>query len=241
MLKKFLFKKNTKPKIEVTTNEDSVKDLVYHAAGLAMVGLNSDVATLKQEEVGQSNFINSLQMPIKTNPHSGLGFAVDVYTRLGFKFLVTKESEVLDPKDDDDLFMDVVLPDGWRKEGSGHAMWSYVYDNKDRRRLEVFYKGTSHGRRAFINVTPRYRASVECVLPDGDRREDWYYKNQDHLPQYGYIKDAGAIIWKSEELDPMRSGVKQAYLSDFTYLELLAKNTLLNLHPDYKDPFAYWD
>lgn len=244
MLKKFLFKNNTEPKIEVTTNEDSVKGLINHAAGFAMLGLNPDIATLRQEEMGQRDFINSVQMPIKTNPNSGLSFAVDVYTRLGFKFLVTKESEVLDPKDDDDLFMDVVLPDGWRKEGSRHAMWSYVFDDKGRERMSVFYKGSSHDRSAFINVNPRYRAGVETVLPQGEKREDWYYKSQSHLPQYGYIKDGGVVIWQTGVMTPTVGAEYNTpgnYLNDFSFLGNAAKLKLNALFPKNEDPFAYWD
>jgi hypothetical protein len=56
----------------------------------------------------------------------------------------------------DELFRRVTLPNGWTREGDGHAMWSYVLDDQGRRRIEVFYKAAFYDRRAHLFVVKDY-------------------------------------------------------------------------------------
>lgn len=61
----------------------------------------------------------------------------------------------LGPADADDLlFRHVRLPQGWRREGSAHDMWSYVVDETGAKRVAVFYKAAFYDRRAFCRVEP---------------------------------------------------------------------------------------
>jgi hypothetical protein len=53
----------------------------------------------------------------------------------------------------DKLFRYATLPPGWKKQGSDHAMWSYVVDELGRRRVSIFYKAAFYDRDAFASVT----------------------------------------------------------------------------------------
>jgi hypothetical protein len=57
-----------------------------------------------------------------------------------------------DPIASDDLFVNCTLPAGWRREGSDHAMWSYVLDERGVRRVAIFYKAAFYDRRAFARI-----------------------------------------------------------------------------------------
>lgn len=71
-----------------------------------------------------------------------------------------------DPVDGDPLFLNATLPPGWSREGSDHAMWSYVLDERGRRRISVFYKAAFYDRRAYMKLEPRvdvtYRESDDA-------------------------------------------------------------------------------
>ncbi len=61
-----------------------------------------------------------------------------------------------EPFADDPMFRPAELPPGWTKEGSDHAMWSHVKDDKGRERVSIFYKAAFYDRRAFMDLSPRY-------------------------------------------------------------------------------------
>lgn len=50
----------------------------------------------------------------------------------------------------DDLFTTVQLPEGIVKEGSDHAMWSYLKDKDGNEIASMFYKAAFYDRDAFI-------------------------------------------------------------------------------------------
>jgi len=68
----------------------------------------------------------------------------------------------------DDLFREVRLPAGWRREGSGHSMWSYIVDERGLQRVAVFYKAAFYDRRAhMVLVNPGAAAVTDVVYGDG--------------------------------------------------------------------------
>lgn len=71
----------------------------------------------------------------------------DELTALGFR--------LGDAVPGDPLFRHAVLPDGWKREGSDHAMWSYIVDALGRRRVSVFYKAAFYDRQADAYVVTR--------------------------------------------------------------------------------------
>ena len=118
--------------VENTSNRDPL----IHVVGAFS---DPDRYILEMEAAGQSQLVNSTELPTKMN--SGTD---DDLRALGF---------VLgDPNPSDPMFRPVQLPDGWRKEGTDHSMWSKVVDQLGRPRLSVFYKAAFYDREAFINV-----------------------------------------------------------------------------------------
>ena len=66
-----------------------------------------------------------------------------------------------EPVEGDELFVHAELPNGWKKVGSDHDMWSYVVDEKNEQRVAVFYKAAFYDRRAHAHIiTPADSASA---------------------------------------------------------------------------------
>lgn len=67
----------------------------------------------------------------------------------------------------DDLFVTAQLPAGWSKEGSDHAMHSYIVDERGVRRVNVFYKAAYYDRKADMHLmNPGYSAGVDALYGD---------------------------------------------------------------------------
>lgn len=95
-------------------------------------------AILMQESQGQREVVNSTQIP--TDMHC----KPEELEALGF---------VLGPVNaNDPMFREATLPDGWQREGSDHAMWSYIVDEREFRRVAIFYKAAFYDRSAHLSI-----------------------------------------------------------------------------------------
>lgn len=92
-----------------------------------------------QERAGQQQLVRSEMLPTDTS-----GKDAD-FEAAGFTFGK--------PLDDDPMFRPATLPDGWSRQGSDHAMWSYLVDDLGRRRASVFYKAAFYDRSAHMRLT----------------------------------------------------------------------------------------
>ena len=110
-------------------------DLLMRALGHG----DSSRAIMDQEADGQQSFVGSDTLPTEIQ---GNGKAI--LEAAGVKFLGVVEG--------DDLFQYVQLPAGWKKEGTGHSMWSSLVDDKGQERASIFYKAAFYDRRAFMSV-----------------------------------------------------------------------------------------
>lgn len=102
-----------------------------------------------QERAGQSQLVHSDRLPTKL--HSPRA----EFEALGFTF---GEPDPRDP-----MFAPATLPDGWKREGSDHAMWSYIVDQHGRRRASIFYKAAFYDRDAFMGLIGVSGYVRECV------------------------------------------------------------------------------
>lgn len=59
--------------------------------------------------------------------------------------------EFLGP-DEDELFLKVKFPPGWRKRATEHSMHTELLDNEGRVRANIFYKAAFYDRRANITT-----------------------------------------------------------------------------------------
>lgn len=113
---------------------------------------DTDTVIRNQEHAGQRQLVHSTFLPTE------LRSPREEFEALGFTFG--------EPDPHDPLFTPTTLPDGWKKEGSDHDMWSYVVDQHGRRRVGVFYKAAFYDRRADMHVIG-LRGYVNSCVYDG--------------------------------------------------------------------------
>ena len=130
----------------------SERDPVVHLAG--MIG-GTDGYIAEMEAAGQRQLVGSTKLPTDLGFRSGR----EDYEALGF---------VLgDPDPADPMFMEATLPPGWRREGSDHAMWSYLVDERGIKRVSVFYKAAFYDRSASMSITNvGYALASETIYAD---------------------------------------------------------------------------
>jgi hypothetical protein len=90
------------------------------------------------EAEGQQQLVNSTSLPVNTSDTDA------EFEALGFIFGP--------PSADDPMFRPATLPEGWTREGSDHAMWSYILDEQGVQRVAIFYKAAWYDRRAFMRL-----------------------------------------------------------------------------------------
>ena len=104
------------------------------------------------EAAGQHQLVNSDQLPTEA-PWERL-------QELGFK-----RGEVVSG---DPLFTHCTLPEGWRREGTDHAMHGSILDERGVKRVGVFYKAAFYDRRADAHViNVGFSLTTEVVYGDG--------------------------------------------------------------------------
>lgn len=116
--------------------KDPAEQMLFLAESLATGSASSFIED--QERAGQAQLVNSDRLPTDIKGDRG------EWEALGFTF------GEADP--DDPMFMPATLPPGWKREGSDHAMWSYLVDQHGRRRVAIFYKAAFYDRSAFMRL-----------------------------------------------------------------------------------------
>jgi hypothetical protein len=128
----------------------SARDPLIHLLG-AFGGTGRYVEEM--ESAGQRQVVNSDRLPTQMDDRSRKGLL-----ELGF---------VLgDPDPADPLFMPVTLPDGWGRQGSDHAMGSYIVDQNGRKRVSIFYKAAFYDRSAHASLITVDAAANELLWGD---------------------------------------------------------------------------
>lgn len=111
----------------------------------SMVTGSASVPIERMERDGQRQLVNSDRLPSRINaPGRPQAEARAEFEALGFTFG--------DPDPDDPMFMSATLPEGWKREGSDHAMWSYLLDTAGRQRVGIFYKAAFYDRSAHMHL-----------------------------------------------------------------------------------------
>ena len=104
---------------------------------------------LAQEAAGQREMVNSDVLP------TDLRSPKQEFLDLGFTFG--------DQADGDPMFQHATLPAGWKREGSTHAMWSYLVDGDGFRRASIFYKAAFYDRSAHMSLDTVYGYVGTCL------------------------------------------------------------------------------
>jgi len=181
-----------------------------------------------QEAQGQQDFVASETLPIECN------------------FCKREQLEAMGivfGEEIDDLFIEARLPEGWEKAPTDHSMWSKLIDEQGRERAAIFYKAAFYDRSAHISLTRRFSTTIEPVC-------GWEEENYQAYPWHCVVKDAGEIVWQSEE----QLGVEPSY----TRSDEEGRKVWLDWHdrkrdmhklgeawldenwPEWRDPLAYW-
>lgn len=123
----------------------------------------------------------------------------------------------------DDLFMPVVLPQGWKIVPTDHSMWSKLLDAKGFERAKIFYKAAFYDRSAHMHVCCRYAFKNK------------YEGQGDNAKRTVRIKDAttGASVYESAPISQR----------DYPALDAAEKTATKHMDetlPNWRDPGAYW-
>lgn len=132
------------------TIENTQDPASRHLTALLLLATgDTDAVIGAQEKAGQRQVVHSESLP--TNFHSPRAD----FEALGFT--------LGQPDPRDPLFAPATLPDGWTRQGSDHAMWSYIVDPQGRRRVSIFYKAAFYDRDAFMSLNTVYGYLAECA------------------------------------------------------------------------------
>ncbi|MCG7932330.1 MAG: hypothetical protein N0E44_20105 [Candidatus Thiodiazotropha lotti] len=159
-----------------------------------------------QEAQGQKDFATSQTLP-KDCPRVEL-------EKLGFVF----------GDDADDLFVNVVFPEGWAIRPTDHAMHSDLLDNKGRKRAAIFYKAAFYDRNADLSLTSRFSFGLDYGLEDAVQC---------------VIFDCGKEVRRTEKVECERYSGE--YWAASKLLKEAAMEWLNNEYPEWQDALAYWD
>lgn len=89
------------------------------------------------EKMGQVGFVASETLPIECN-----GCKREDFEAMGIVY----------GNPVDRLFVEVKLPEGWKKVATDHDMWTDLVDDKGVKRAAIFYKASFYDERAFIGL-----------------------------------------------------------------------------------------
>lgn len=116
----------------------------------------------------------SQRLPIKTNMYTKtVDMDNETWTKEQYEQMGIKIIEKFD-----DLFYNIVLPEGWKIRDTEHPMWNNLLDDKGRKRISFFYKGAFYDRDAFSSFEVRFHISSKQA--DYDKNE--YEKQPEYIP-----------------------------------------------------------
>lgn len=168
------------------------------------------------ERAGQARFVAAQQLPREMRPASARAYLESV----GFRF----------GENVDELFVACAFPEGWKLKATDQAIYSDLFDAKDRRRALIFYKAAFYDQRAEFALLQRFTVNsyvevgpktMEVVVRDGDQI----------IERFGTWEHAG---------DRGREALRKS-LEHQTSLEEKAAAWLNERWPKWDDPTAYWD
>jgi hypothetical protein len=136
--------------------------------------------------------------------------------------------------DHDDLFVNVTLPAGWKKQATDHSMHSDLLDEKGRKRGSIFYKAAFYDRNADMHLVRRY--TVDNHFSCDEQGNPAEYGKHTHLRTV--VKD-GAVVIKSFDIRP-----KDYSRDNYKLAEQHQKDAcawLTEHFPKWEDVTAYWD
>lgn len=180
-----------------------------------MSGLTTGQAIENQERNGQADAINSSKLPI-----DGTLDKLATWESLGFVF---------QDKDEDELFVNVIMPTGWHfiKHPEADSRHSLLLDEQGRRRAGMFYKAAFYDTKANIYLTRRFSV-------------DGYASTKPNTVLVNVLDNAVTppkVIMQSEEVEVPAD--KQNFEVRMPMMQAM-REQLSKQYPDWDNPKAYW-
>jgi hypothetical protein len=182
------------------------------AASAALTGMlllatgDTDAVIGAQERAGQRQLVHSDRLP--TDLHTPR----EEFEALGFTFG--------EPDEHDPMFAPATLPEGWKREGSDHAMWSYIVDEHGRRRVSIFYKAAWYDRSAHMGLASVYGYVGECAYDNKPLTTDdtWATREAVHAACLARAKYAEEHIeqWQSIADRHGEDETSKKYVAEYT-------------------------
>lgn len=128
-------------------------------------------------------------------------------------------------EDADDIFVNVIAPEGWSIRPTEHSMWSDIIDDKGRKRGSIFYKAAFYDRNAHGSWECRYRVENEY--------------GAGHRPvEIKAVDTATGELLFSETVPP---GDDEGRYEREDAAGKVVADKLAERFPDYRDVTAYWN
>ena len=218
-----------------------------------MSGDDPSKAIENQERRGQQDVVRNRRLPKEANNHTVPNDILRERITMGMnweeRLKIEKENNIEWTKkqyekmdihiidEDDDLFYNVELPEGWKIEATGHTMWNDLLDDKGRLRGSFFYKAAFYDRHAFINFKTRYSIEVKHAINFTDAEDYDEYRASD---MYGVVIDGvNVIVFETERRSGAVNYMEHQIIERELYDEL--EKYMVDHYPNYKDIHAYWD
>lgn len=188
--------------IENTQDPDSME-----LTGLLLLATgDTDAVIGAQERAGQAQLVHSDRLP--TDLHGDRADFEAVGFALG------------EPDPSDPMFAPATLPAGWKREGSDHAMWSYIVDQLGRRRVGVFYKAAFYDRSAHMALTTVYGYVGDCAYDNKPivLDEEWATREAVHEACLARAKYAEEHVeqWKGIADRRGEDEMSRKYIAEYT-------------------------
>ena len=174
-----------------------------------------------QEAAGQKDFVAK-----STLPKEMTNVTRKQLKAIGFVF----------GNDVDDLFVEVTMPNGWKKQPTEHSMWSDLLDDKGRKRAAIFYKAAFYDRSASLYLTNRYVCQTQPE--DFYKNKDMTYEERKQGRWACVVLDGEEIVFQTEWATHKDT---ERYYNEDDEMRDIAKAWLAEHYPDYENPMAYWD
>lgn len=211
---------------ELGVNTSNPAALVAFASGRMDDALTASMpgGIEASEKLGQQEVVHGQQLP-----KDGLLRHQERLEAMGFVF----------GRDIDDVFIEVRLPAGWKKQATDHSMWSHLLDDKGRRRAGIFYKAAFYDRSGHVQWDRRF--AIEIKL-EGDR-SIYDLREIGEARCYVAVLDAGTEVYRTELSASPLSGNHYDGTNEKLKAPLVekAQKWLKERYPNWEDSFAHWD
>ncbi len=111
-----------------------------------------------EEARGQEELVQSESIPTQMRSEG----MEEKLKELGFELGEVDES--------DPLFRSCKLPQDWKREASGHRLWSYIVDERGFRRISISYKAAYYDRRAFMSFVGKPCTAAQDAYDEKARK-----------------------------------------------------------------------